>query len=159
MATALLPLEQTCDTTRFPRSLWYMGSLMTFHADSADTDGQFALIEVKGQSGGEPPRHVHTNEDELFYVMEGRLKVFRGGETIALGPGESVFLPRNVPHTFKIVSDDVRALVYITPGGFEEYFRELGQPATTLEPREVATRPDIQTIMRVAGRFGITFLP
>ncbi len=83
MATALLSFQNTSDS-ELNRSLWYMGGLMTIHADSQDTNGKFALIEFSGAPGGEPPLHVHANEDELFYVLEGKLKVYRGDEELIL---------------------------------------------------------------------------
>ena len=79
-------------------------------------------------TGGEPPLHVHRNEDEFFLVLEGQLKVLRGHEELSLKAGQSAFLPRNVAHTFKIVSPQARFLNTITPGGFEQFFRDMGQP-------------------------------
>ena len=154
MATALLSFGNTVSDLRPDRSFRYMGNLMTIHADSQDTNGQFALVEANGTPGGEPPLHVHTNEDELFYVLEGKLKVYRGEEELILEAGKSGFLPRNVPHTFKVMSARARALVYITPGGFEGYFRELSEPA--LGPG--SPRPTLAQISSVAKRYGITFL-
>ncbi len=159
MATALLSLEQGYPDPRLARSIWYMGALITFHADSAETNGRFSLIELTGGPGGEPPLHVHQNEDELFYVLEGKLKVFRGKEELTLRPGDSGFLPRQVPHTFKVMSSYARCLVYITPAGFEGYFRELGRPAEKLALPEVVNPPDISKLVRVAGTYGVTFLP
>jgi len=151
MATALLSFTNTPSDPRSDRSLRYMGGFMTIHADSQNTNGKFALIEFSGAPGGEPPLHVHTNEDEMFYVLEGKLKVHRGGEELILEPGDSAFAPRNIPHTFKILSSYARGLVYITPGGFENYFRELsGDPAELPSPAR---------IVKTASRYGITFLP
>ena len=158
MATALLSFENTPSDSRSDRSLWYMGGLMTIHADSQDTNGQFALIEAKAVPGGEPPLHVHSNEDELFYVLEGKLKVYRGDEELILHPGESGFLPRNVPHTFKIMSSHARALIYVSPGGFEGYFREIGEPAAGAASPKLKALPTLAEISSVAKRYGITFL-
>jgi quercetin dioxygenase-like cupin family protein len=157
MATALLSFGNTLPHPQSDRSLWYMGGLMTIHADSQDTNGQFALIEVSGAPGGEPPLHVHKHEDELFYVLEGKLKVYRGDEELILEPGNSGFLPRNVPHTFKVMSSHVRMLNYITPGGFEGYFREMGEPATGFTAPKSKTPPALTRIVSVAKRYGISF--
>ena len=159
MGTALLSLQQTSTDSRLSRSLWFHGALITFHADSKDTGGKFALLEFSGGPGGEPPRHVHKNEDELFYVIEGRLQVFRGEEELILHAGDSVFLPRLVPHTFKVLSNSARGLVYLTPGGFEGYFRELGQPAAKLALPQTAPPLDVEKMVRTGNRYGITFLP
>jgi mannose-6-phosphate isomerase-like protein (cupin superfamily) len=159
MGTALLSLENLSPNKRPARVLRYQGCLLTIHADSADTAGQFALVEVEGGSGGEPPLHVHRNEDELFYVIEGAIKVFRGFEEFLVQPGQSCYLPRNMPHTFNIMSKHARALVYVTPGGFEGYFRDMGQSAEDIHDPE-GPRPNASAaeMMRVAGLYGVSFL-
>src|SRR3954469_7186665 len=137
--TANLAPEEVCQNqtpaaglSLLEKSVWFMGSLMTVHADSAATNGSAALIEMVGAPGLEPPFHAYQNEDETFYLIEGSLKVFRGQDELTLKPGESGFLPRGVPHTFKILSPTARWLVYISPGGFEEFFRAVGRPAEEL---------------------------
>jgi quercetin dioxygenase-like cupin family protein len=159
MATALVPSKEEPPDSPLARSIWFLGGLMTFHAESASTNGQFSLVEVSGKPGGEPPMHVHQNEDELFYVLEGKLRVFRGNQELTLNAGDAACLPRNVPHTFKIVSKYARWLAYITPAGFEGYFREVGQPAERLAPKEIVESPDPAKLAHVAGKYGITFLP
>jgi quercetin dioxygenase-like cupin family protein len=111
------------------KSVWYMGNLMTFHATSADTDGRFALIEVLGTPGNEPPPHVHEREDELFYILEGEMDFFCGGRAMPARAGDSVLLPRGIAHTFRVRSEYARGLVYISPGGLEGYFQALSEPA------------------------------
>ena len=159
MGTALLSLQQTSTDSRLARSIWFRGALITVHADSEDTNGKFALFEVSGCPGGEPPLHIHENEDEMFYVLEGRLHAFRGGEEMTLDPGDSAFLPRRVPHTFRIVSNFARVLVYVTPGGFEGYFRDLGEPADKLALPNYVPLLSIPEMVRVGNRYGLTFLP
>jgi quercetin dioxygenase-like cupin family protein len=162
MGTALLSFEYCSLDSRPARLLRFQGGLFKVHADCADTAGQFALLEVEGAPGGEPPLHVHQNEDELFYVLEGTLKVFRGFEEIVLQPGQSGFLPRHVPHTFKIASKRARFLIYITPGGFEGYFRDLGQRAKKIDDPQDASElinVDVAEMIRIAGRYGVKFLP
>jgi quercetin dioxygenase-like cupin family protein len=160
MGTALLCFENKLLHTKPARSIRFRESLVTVLADSTDTSGQFALLEMEGGPGAEPPLHVHRNEDELFYLLEGVLKVRRGNEEITLMPGESAFLPRNVSHTFKVMSRHVRFLNYITPGGFEAYFRDLGQPIVEDYPTSHREQPiDVAEMIRVAGRYAITFMP
>lgn len=158
MATAALSLTDNFVDARLERSIWFLGGLMTVHADAAATGGNFALVEMSGRTGGEPPLHVHQNEDELFYVLEGRLTVTRGSEQLTLNAGECGFLPRYVPHTFKISSGSARWLTYITPAGFEEYFRTLGRPAERLAPEENPSYPDLKRMAKVAQQFGVSFV-
>lgn len=158
MATALLSYDRRSLNPRLARSVWFMGSLMTVHADAADTSGQVALVEVTGKPGNEPPRHIHNNEDEMFYILDGKLKVFRGDEEIILNAGQSAFLPRGVAHTFEILSLSAHWLTYITPAGFEEYFRTLGQPAEKLAPPDVVVPPDFSRLVSLGNKFGISFV-
>src|SRR3974390_2251471 len=74
-------------------SVWYNGSLMTFLATGEDTHGQFALIEAVAKEGNLPPPHIHHREDEIFYVLEGKIVVSVGDRTIKGTPGTMVFLP------------------------------------------------------------------
>jgi hypothetical protein len=79
-----------------------------------------------------------------------------------LQPGQSGFLPRHVPHTFKITSKRARFLIYITPGGFEGYFRDLGQRAEKIDDPQDATgliNLDVPEMIRIAGHYGVKFLP
>jgi quercetin dioxygenase-like cupin family protein len=140
-------------------AIWYFGNLMKFHADRKTTSGHYALVEVYGRPGFEPPRHIHENEDELFYVLEGRLTAFRGDEEIELGPGQSAFLPRKVPHTFRIDTPVARGLILITPAGFEDYFREMGRPAETVDLPSSVEQVDVQRVVHVAGKYGVRFMP
>jgi quercetin dioxygenase-like cupin family protein len=141
------------------KSIWFMGSLMTVHADSAATNGSAALIEMVGAPGLEPPFHAHRHEDEMFYLIEGSLEVFRGQEELTLNPGESGFLPRDVPHTFKILSPTARWLVYMMPGGFEEFFRAVGRPAKKLALEDHPAPPDFGHMIATGERLGLTFFP
>jgi hypothetical protein len=92
--------------------------------------------------------------------LEGQLKVLRGNEEITLNPGQSAFPSRNVAHTFKIVSNHARFLNYITPGGFEAYFHDLGRP---VDANAISEEPPGQIptekLLRVAGRYSATFMP
>ena len=89
------------------------------------SSGAFTLFEEVPPLA-DTPLHVHRNEDELFYVLEGE-HVFRvGDEEHRVGPGGLVFPPRGVPHAQRrVVPGHGRELVLTTPGGFEGFFREL----------------------------------
>jgi mannose-6-phosphate isomerase-like protein (cupin superfamily) len=72
------------------------------------------------------PLHVHSREDELFYIVGGEHIITLGHEEFSLGPGEAIFAPRGIPHAQRRVEPGVgRELVVLTPGGFEEFFRDL----------------------------------
>ncbi|RZV11147.1 cupin domain [Natrinema hispanicum] len=119
------------------KAVWSVGVLMVFKTDAERTDGAFTLLEHTAPAGYETPYHVHHGEDELFYILDGEIDCYYGddGETVSrASPGETVFLPRDVPHGFRVVSDDAcRMLVQVTPAGLEELFIEVGEPAKRLE--------------------------
>ena len=83
----------------------YLGHLFSFLADSGQTNGSLAIIEVTVRKGLEPPPHTHSREDEMYYVLDGRWSFDAGGEPFAAEPGSLVFLPRGVAHSFAIDGD------------------------------------------------------
>ena len=141
-------------------SVWYNGSLMTFLATGEDTQGQFALIEAVARRGNAPPPHVHHREDETFYVLEGEIEVSVGGRTIKGTAGTTIFLPRDVPHSFTIESEQSRMLVLLTPAGLEGWFKEFGVPASamTLPPAGEPEYRELQSMLEAAPRYGLEFV-
>jgi quercetin dioxygenase-like cupin family protein len=142
------------------RSVWYNGSLMTFLATAEDTHGQFALIEAVTRKGNVPPTHIHHREDETFYVLEGEVVVSVGGRTIKGTAGTMFFLPRDVPHSFTIESEQSRMLILLTPAGLEGWFKEFSvpAPAMTLPPAGEPEYRELQRMLEAAPRYGIEFL-
>ena len=105
---------------------------------SEDTGGAFALMQGELPPGAGAPLHVHRHEDELIYVLDGRLDMQIKETRFSLEAGESVFLPRDIPHAFGNLSGQpVKALALIAPGGFEAYFADMlklfagGEPQMT----------------------------
>ena len=114
-------------------SQWENGNLTTNLAETKDTNGAFLLVEAMLAPGTEPPPHVHTREDEFFYVLEGEFDVYVGKDTFKMKAGECVFMPRFRPHAFVIRSRRLRLLALFTPAGLEEVFRPWSTPAERLE--------------------------
>ena len=137
---------------------WWLGSLATIKATSQDTGGQFCLIEVL-ENEGESPLHVHHNEDETFYVLEGEVEFEVGGRTIPAMPGTVLFAPRDVPHRYVVRRGPARILYLCTPGGFEELVRATSDPASERRiPREGEGTPDFDTLPKTVKRFGCELL-
>ena len=111
-----------------------LGERLTFgevhvviHADAESTRGALGVMEEVPPLA-DTPLHVHTNEDELFYVLEGEHVIQVGDDEHRIGPGESAFGPRGVPHAQRRVFPGIgRILIVVTPGGFEGFFRELAE--------------------------------
>lgn len=98
------------------------GPRMEIKASADETGGRFGLIE--SHQVGDVPLHVHENDDEAFYILEGEYEIRCGDQTFLAGPGTFVYLPHGVPHAQKLKSDTARKLILIAPGGFENWFLE-----------------------------------
>lgn len=144
------------------RSRWYGPNLLTIIAHASETNGAFSLVKNVMRKGFEPPLHVHTREDESNFILKGEIIFSVGDKTIHAKTGDYVHLPKEVPHTFKLVSDTVETLLIITPGGFEEMFVKCSRPASALELPPVDEKPSkefFEKIKRVSESLGATFLP
>jgi mannose-6-phosphate isomerase-like protein (cupin superfamily) len=117
---------------------------------AADTGGSLGVWEEIVQPGWGPPLHVHHAEDEMFHVLEGRIRIWCGAETFEVTAGATAVLPREVPHRFENVGETIaRMLIAVTPGGFETSFLDA---AALTEQSEAA-------IMKLAAEYRLGFLP
>jgi mannose-6-phosphate isomerase-like protein (cupin superfamily) len=142
-------------------SRWYMGILGTNLAEAGDTDAAYFLMEALLEPGSEPPPHVHSREDELFYVLEGSFDVYVGEEIFQVNQGGCVFLPKFKPHAFIIRSHRLRLLTLFTPGGIKEAFRSKSVPAQKLDlPAGAVTysTADIQEVAQRMSEHGVRVL-
>ena len=135
--------------------LWFNRDLLTFKATSEQTAGAFLLLEERSQRGKVTPLHIHPEEDESFYVLEGEVLVHIDGAEHLGVPGSFIAIPRGVPHAFTVTSETARLLVLITPGSAaaEGFFRDAGDPAPE---RELPPRGplEIERIQAAAERHG-----
>jgi len=110
--------------------IWFGDSAFVFKATAESTGGELFLMEATMPSGFSPPLHVHHDEHEAFYVLEGKLEVVCGSECYEAGPGAFAFLPSGIAHTFRTTGEGVtRVLTFALPAGIEHFFREAGRPA------------------------------
>jgi mannose-6-phosphate isomerase-like protein (cupin superfamily) len=108
---------------------------------SEQTDGQISVIETAPRPGAGPRLHHHAF-DEAFYVMAGELTFRLRDELVVAGPGQLVFAPRGVPHTFANLSGaPARQLIICTPAGFERHFARLAAEREGVEPPDWALQP------------------
>jgi quercetin dioxygenase-like cupin family protein len=142
-------------------STWYKGLLISQLAGSSDTNGAFDLVESKKKKGTEPPPHTHDREDEFFYILAGEMKVFADGQVFTVAAGESVFLPKNVPHAYLIQSEVCHVLALITPGGFLNAINKMNAPARAMEiPSDMETyaTADLTATIAVFIQYGVRML-
>jgi mannose-6-phosphate isomerase-like protein (cupin superfamily) len=119
---------------------------------SADTTGGAFTVFEEVPPLVDTPLHVHENEDELFYVLEGEHVYQVGTQEFRAGPGGLVFAPRRIPHSQRrVVPGEGRQLILTSPAGFEGFFRELAaaHEAGTLGPAAYASASE---------NYGITWL-
>ena len=137
------------------RSLWHLGALLTFKALGEETGEQFWALEGLADSHMAVPLHSHSREDEVWYVLEGKITFIIGDQTLEGGPGTYAYIPRGTPHTFKIGSETARWFGFGTPAGLDRWFFETGVPAKTLTlPPPSDTPLDIENIVRSLKEYG-----
>ena len=136
--------------------LWIVADTMTFKATGESTGGRLVLLENLTAPGGGPPPHVHTREDEFFYVLDGTFEIRIGDEVHTVEPGGFAYVRRGTVHNFRnIAGTPGRILVGFTPGGIEGFFRESGRPATDDGPAPPIDDDEIARTMAAAEKYGL----
>jgi quercetin dioxygenase-like cupin family protein len=134
-------------------AFWWQGGLYRMKARAADTGGALGLVEASLYRGFGPPLHVHRREDEAFYVIDGEIRFRQDQEEFVAGAGSWVWGPRDVPHTFKVESEGARALILVTPGGFERMFEVGGVPLADA-PKPPVQEYDPDETVAISEQFG-----
>ncbi|MGE9295357.1 MAG: cupin domain-containing protein [Puniceicoccales bacterium] len=128
-----------------------MGTTTRFLLTGEQTGGQFTLYRITAGQGDIVPLHVHEYEDETFMVREGQLRVVVAGEVFLASPGDVVFAPRHIAHSWEAVAEGMTTFdLMSTPTGMEIMFQELG--ALTHDA-------PMGTVLDICQRAGIRFLP
>jgi quercetin dioxygenase-like cupin family protein len=109
---------------------FYGGGVLTIKATAEETGGAFLLFEDFMSHGKTTPLHVHANEDETLYVIEGEILVHIDGSDHQVGPRGVAVAPRGVPHAFLVTSETARVLTLQTPGSAEAFYRGASEPAS-----------------------------
>ncbi|MGD9509706.1 MAG: cupin domain-containing protein [Geminicoccaceae bacterium] len=133
------------------RRLEVFGETLIIRRDPAGQSMNVAVVEEIVPPGVGAPLHRHSREDEIFYVIEGSFRIWRGEEVLDAGPGGVALLPRDQIHTFKnIGAAPGRLLTVIVPAGFERFFE-------AIVDRGLADGDDGQ-IAALAAEFGLEIL-
>lgn len=135
---------------------WIGGSTLSVLLDSSATGGSLMVMSSELSAGDAAPLHQHSREDEVFLLQTGSAVVWVGDERFEVGPGGVAYLPRNVPHTYRITSDHTRMLTLCTPAGLEGFFREAGHDLATPVPEGFAITPT--QMGPAAAAHGVTLL-
>jgi quercetin dioxygenase-like cupin family protein len=139
------------------RTIAVVGDVYRSLATGEDTGGKYALWEAVVPPGGGPPPHVHSREEEGFYVLEGEITLTTGDQRLVASAGTFANMPVGTPHAFKNEgSRPARMLISVAPAGLEGTFFEFGVPltegATTALP---PTKEEIEKLLAVAPKYGI----
>ncbi|PQA53473.1 cupin domain-containing protein [Siphonobacter curvatus] len=121
---------------RFGQLYQVLGMELSLKIAGQDTHQQLTMFYGKYHKNDGPPVHVHHGQDEQFYIVEGDFLVQVGEQTYTLHGGDTIFLPREVPHAFLVLSETGKMFFQTSPSGqTEALFKRLSQlPATaTLE--------------------------
>ncbi len=129
-----------------------LGSPVTIKLRGEDTGGAFSQVIAGANPNDGPPLHVHHNEDEAFYVLEGELEIRIGDELHAATPGTLVYGPKGIPHTFRNVgSTYAEMLVTLIPAGFENFFEEAHELG-------LAGPPQVDDVVAAGRKYDLDFL-
>ncbi len=134
-----------------------VGDVYRFLATSNETNGMNAMWEAIVPPGGGPPSHVHSREEESFYILEGEIIFHVDGKRIVAKAGTFANMPVGTPHSFKNESSEpARMIISIAPAGLEQMFFDIGVPlqdgeTTALPP----SKDEIEKLLILAPKYGI----
>jgi quercetin dioxygenase-like cupin family protein len=157
-------LKPICRILRFSlfareegQALWFLSTLVIVKATGEQTGAAFGLIDNLMPAGFASPYHMHRNEDESFYVVEGEMTFYVGDERVK-GGLEHSSSERGIPHGFEVNgTEPARILLQNYPAGFEGFPMEVGEPAKELA-LPPAEPPDMERLMEIAARYEIDIL-
>lgn len=146
------------------KSFDFGGLGVDWKIDGSETDKHFSVVHHPiAPRALAAPLHYHHNEDEYSYVLEGTLGALLGDDVVEAGPGTWVFKPRNQWHTFWNAGETPCHIIeVISPGGFENYFREVAQAWGDMERfaeinAKYSLEMDFESVPGLCERFGLTF--
>ena len=139
------------------RTVAVTGDVYRFLATGDDTGGKYAIWEAVVPPGGGPPPHVHSREQEGFYVLEGEITFRVGDEVTVAKAGTFANMPVGTPHSFKNEgATTARMLIMVAPAGLERMFFEVSKPvASGTTSAGTPTKDEINKLLAVAPRYGI----
>jgi mannose-6-phosphate isomerase-like protein (cupin superfamily) len=135
-------------------SLWFIANKARIHVECEEFD----LVEVEGRRGDMPPLHVHHDHDETFVVIEGCLSLHLPESCVMLGPGQTFFAPRGIPHVYRVESETAKWFGVGNPPGFADFVREASDPAEDDGFPPAGREPDVERIGAAAAAHGIELL-
>ena len=158
MSTQTAPKPYRLATGEGLADVWWKTGRITVKAGPEETGNAFSQLVMDEPRGSGTPIHIHHNEDETFYILEGQVTIFSDDERIDLEAGDYFFGARGIPHAYLVRSERARMLVTISPSGSEQLFANLGVPAAGTEPPTDAVMPPMDEMIRLFARYGAEIL-
>jgi quercetin dioxygenase-like cupin family protein len=137
-----------------------VGDVYRVLASSQNTGGVYSLSEIRVSPNNGPPPHIHSREDECFFVLEGEIDFQVGDKKITARPGTFIQGPRGIAHSFKNNTQrSARMLGFVTPAGFENFFKEFAQPVASFDsPAIPASKDEVDKLLAAAPKYGLRVL-
>lgn len=140
--------------------VWVTDELITFVVTSGQTGGKYSLTDSVVPPHGGPPPHIHSREDEAFWILEGELEITVGEERFRASAGSFVHLPKGMLHSYQNVgAAPARFLTLMVPAGLERFFQEVGKPADSLSSPPMLDEGDVEQLIAVASKYGVHIPP
>jgi len=138
------------------RAIAVVGDLYRFLVTAEETDGKYAMWEAIVPPGGGPPPHVHSREEESFFVLDGEITFQVDGKTIVATAGTFANMPVGTLHSFKNeTGETARMILSVAPAGLEKMFFEVGQSVSLDDDPPKPTQDDIEKLLAIAPSYGI----
>ncbi len=138
------------------------GDVYTILASSAETDGDYIALEALVPPDGGPPPHIHHDQIETFYILEGEMEIMVGDKIHEAQAGDFVHISKGTPHRFLNRSKTTTKMIFtfVPAGDIEEFFRESFKETTDRNaPLEPLTEEFIQRMLASSERHDIEILP
>jgi quercetin dioxygenase-like cupin family protein len=138
---------------------WFMNAYIKIHLSRRDSAAKVTMMEHLMAEGFAVPLHVHNDEDETFYILEGRFRFAVEDRITELGAGQSLHVPGGTVHAFRVISPTARFLT-VTTGAFEDMVVAASTPAASegLPTQRPFTAEDQTTLATLCNRAGIEFV-
>jgi quercetin dioxygenase-like cupin family protein len=137
---------------------WFLGAHLLLKVTGAQSAGGMTVVETRQPRGHGSSLHVHSHDDEVFYVLDGAINLQVGDDVHRLTQGMLGFGPRGVQHNFIVTSEQARLLVMTTPSGLENLVRAAGEPASEAVIPESMAPPDRAVFLAQNAERGIEIL-
>ncbi len=138
------------------KTIAVVGDVYRFLATGDETDGRYAMFEAHVSPGGGPPPHIHSREEESFYVLEGEITFQVSDQQFVAKAGTFANMPVGSLHSFRNNTDKLaRMIISVAPAGLEKMFLEVGQPVALGQQAPPPSKAEIDKLLALAPSYGI----